>query len=62
MEDSNAVQGWRLYPLSLRPDGCDPYKFDLENYARLLDINSKRLFVADADLYIKVIEIGVQGG
>jgi hypothetical protein len=52
---------WGSYPLSLPSDVCDPYTFDLAHYARLLDDNSERLFVADTQLRIKVIEVGEQG-
>ncbi|KAE9379782.1 hypothetical protein N431DRAFT_326685 [Stipitochalara longipes BDJ] len=40
------------------PDVSDPYAFDIGHYSRLLKENSKRLFVQDDQLWIKVIEIG----
>jgi hypothetical protein len=42
-------------------DACDPYTFDLAHYTRLLRDNSERLFVQDAQLWIKVIQVGEQG-
>ncbi|KAH8655059.1 hypothetical protein BGZ60DRAFT_546694 [Tricladium varicosporioides] len=38
----------------------DPYTFDLVHYTRLLEDNSDRVFVQDAQTYIKIIEIGKQ--
>lgn len=42
-------------------ESCDPYTYDLAHYSRLLHENSNRLFVDDAELWIKVIEIGKPG-
>lgn len=49
------------FPWSLKSDVCNPYTFDLEHYARLWDDNSERLFVADSELRIKIIEVGERG-
>ena len=59
MEDSRS--GWRAYPRSLHPERCDPYTFDVGHYEQLLQENSDRLFVANADIRIKVIEEGGKG-
>ncbi|ORY06762.1 hypothetical protein BCR34DRAFT_571097 [Clohesyomyces aquaticus] len=50
------MSDWRDYPLSLAE--CDPYVYDLTYSDKLLQDHSKRLFVDDDELRIKVIEIG----
>ncbi len=56
------VPSWALYPQSLSPSICDPYTYDLVQYGRLLEENSSRLFVAEEEMRIKIIEVGLQGG
>ncbi|KAF2111930.1 hypothetical protein BDV96DRAFT_580879 [Lophiotrema nucula] len=46
------------YPASLAPSQSDPYVFDTAHFDNLLNQNSKRLFVADDQLQIKVVEVG----
>ncbi|PMD19929.1 hypothetical protein NA56DRAFT_190843 [Hyaloscypha hepaticicola] len=48
---------WESSPWS-SGDVSDPYAFDIAHYTRLLVENSKRLFVQDDQLWIKVMEIG----
>jgi len=49
------------YPASLAPTQCDPYIFDTAHFDNLLNQNSKRLFVPDDQLQIKVVEVGHRG-
>ena len=51
---------WESSPWS-SGDVSDPYAFDIAHYTRLLVENSKRLFVQDDQLWIKVMEIGQRG-
>ncbi|KAF2129906.1 hypothetical protein P153DRAFT_385138 [Dothidotthia symphoricarpi CBS 119687] len=38
---------------------CDPYVFDTSHFEHLLNENTKRVFVADEQVQIKLIEVGV---
>jgi hypothetical protein len=46
---------------SLLRQPCDPYTFDLNHFESILTANSKRLFVKDDELQIKLMEIGSTG-
>jgi hypothetical protein len=48
-------------PWSSVPDASDPYAFDIPHYTHLLEENSKRLFVQDDQVWLKVIEVGKRG-
>ncbi|KIW11260.1 hypothetical protein PV08_10560 [Exophiala spinifera] len=54
------VPSWARYPLSLSPEICNPYACDLAHYSRILEQNSKRLFMEDGERRIKVIEVGIR--
>jgi hypothetical protein len=50
-----------LSPWSSGLNISDAYAFDVAHYTRLLVENSKRLFVHDDQLWVKVIEVGERG-
>jgi len=49
------------YPASLAAAPHDPYMFDTAHFESLLTENSTRLFVADDQLQIKIVEVGHRG-
>lgn len=49
------------YLASLAAAPHDPYMFDTAHFENLLTENSARLFVADDELQIKIVEVGHRG-
>lgn len=52
---------WEKYPANLSPSICSPFAYDLDFISEKLSQDSSRLFIAGDRIYIRVIEVGVQG-